>query len=850
MADSYFRQLWEHTAFPGGIQLQTDDAAEPSAVRIGRQQGVYVYQVPGGDLAHGSSLGNDRTWIISKGSGAIEGIYSIADGLTIAGAFAVSYFTRARELSPYGWPRAGGMARRDPDSLVMLTAADGADVLLHPAYQQRRQTLLGQLEVLETLFLPRAAGEDPRAAYYHTEVRNASTREATVIINASLDPQGDTALDLAGRMLEGTGVLVWNAGQPRQARLLASRTAPERYVLTQDVDDVTDPSHLFTNDTTARGRAYAGLQHAVRLAPGDHYQVTFIVAFTAEGEAALIRDAAGLPDAETALRQTVAWYAPYLFTSAIATPDTLINQGAQWCKANALRVLARYPTGLAFTNNPGESSHVVARDVTWYAYGADSFYPEACCDMYAMLARLQTAEGKIVEYYDALTGAAEDYGLNINDNTPLFVLGVAHHLRQTGHARCTALIEPMCRAVDYLLSQRDERGLVVCTATGTGEQGICGWRNVMTGEQISGAVTEINSECYAALVEAAALIAGTQPERAARYRREADALKAAINRHLVNPRTGLYLLNSEPGGAARTDVTADLVFPLIFNVADDATAHLISTRLNSPDMMTSAGIRTVSTQNPYYHPDRVSGLMGGVWPGVTWWYATGNSLDDPRIMVESLRHSYRQYLRNPRVYNTVPGQFSEWFHGESLVNRGMRLSPWEPPRFLWSMIEGALGIAHHGESFTITPHIPPAWTWLAVGDFPYRGRAYSWFMMRMAGQRTFFTATPFKSEDEVRCYDDEVREGVALIGDHACAHAYRRGRELLVALGSESRYKAPVMIELSPAVLRPERQYTLSVYTSELDTWDELGARAGGDLQRLSIWVEKQGAVLLQFVEH
>jgi len=32
--------------------------------------------------------------------------------------------------------------------------------------------------------------------------------------------------------------------------------------------------------------------------------------------------------------------------------------------------------------------------------------------------------------------------------------------------------------------------------------------------------------------------------------------------------------------------------------------------------------------------------------------------------------------------NTVPGQFSEWLHGETLVNQGMMLSPWFPPRYL------------------------------------------------------------------------------------------------------------------------------------------------------------------------
>ena len=36
----------------------------------------------------------------------------------------------------------------------------------------------------------------------------------------------------------------------------------------------------------------------------------------------------------------------------------------------------------------------------------------------------------------------------------------------------------MVRAAEALLSERDERGLVFYSARGTGEHGICGWRNV------------------------------------------------------------------------------------------------------------------------------------------------------------------------------------------------------------------------------------------------------------------------------------------------------------------------------------------------------------------------------------
>ncbi len=61
-------------------------------------------------------------------------------------------------------------------------------------------------------------------------------------------------------------------------------------------------------------------------------------------------------------------------------------------------------------------------------------------------------------------------------------------------------------------------------------------------------------------------------------------------------------------------------------------------------------------------------------------------------MAHALSTSFRHYSRDPLRNNTVPGQFSEWLHGETLVNQGMMLSPWFPPRYLWAAIEGVTGV--------------------------------------------------------------------------------------------------------------------------------------------------------------
>ena len=56
-----------------------------------------------------------------------------------------------------------------------------------------------------------------------------------------------------------------------------------------------------------------------------------------------------------------------------------------------------------------------------------------------------------------------------------------------------------------------------------------------------------------------------------RFAREAVALRAAINRHLLDPETGLYYLNIDVDGTPRSNVTCDMLFPIICGVADHDT---------------------------------------------------------------------------------------------------------------------------------------------------------------------------------------------------------------------------------------------------------------------------------------
>ena len=830
-------------------EQQTRQEQQVSAAGVIMENGLYVYEVREADLAHGSSLGNAKAWATSKGTGAIEGLFSIDAGMMVAGSLVVGYFVPHNDLSHFGCPRSPKVRGEECDRLVMLSQVGEAAFRLHPAYQRRSYSTIGQIDISETFFLPRTGLDDDAVAYYIVRLVNRDSRSMSVTVVGCLDFVGRTPLDVKAEYYpEIGGLIAWNESRPDLARAFRTIPVPDRYMASTDVEESYDPGQGLSNRTDEVGSIVGSLQIDLALSPGETREIAFLVAFSPEGAAKLPGIVRRYNDHGRWFEDTLAHYEGVIRTAHVATPDAVINQGGQWSKANMLRVLANYPFGgAAFTNDPGTSSNVVARDVSWYVYGCDYVTPLASCAMLATLARLQQESGKIVEYFNAVSGHAEDYGLNINDNTPLFILAAAHHLNTTGHEACIRDFYPaIVKAAGYIVSQIDERGLVFCTARGTGVQGIAGWRNIIENKNISGAVTEINSECYAAFRAVAGIAAEIGRQEDCEYFSEqADRLREAINTHLLNPKNGAYYLNIDPDGHAHTEVTADEVFPLLFGVTDEDTARLISTRLSSPDFMTSAGLRTVPSQNPLYIPDKYVGLEGGVWPGVTWWYAIAAATTDPSLMVNALKSSYRHYIESPGIHNTVPGQFSEWFDGQSLVNRGMRLSPWEPPRFLWALLEGAVGLGVGLERLSVNPRIPPDWHWLVLRDLPYHDKSISFFMGKHVDGIVFYTTADFDAGHKIERYDEDISDKVSSLSADMYVLAFARGEEVVICLASAAAQKQTAAFSTN-GIFAPRLKYAVDVYSSETGDWARVGPYIGDRMERLSAWIEPGGFSILK----
>jgi len=799
------------------------------------------FSVASSQLAMGASLGNSATWIQTKGDGAIERVFLNSIGESLVGTVNVRYCGRPDQAEAFF----SGVFAGGPRALE-----------IHPAYQRVRFQLIEVIDVAETTFLPFAKGEpsdDDPVVYVIIELENRDTIRHDLRVFASALLRGSTPADMRVRYDRRAKALVANnASKPQWIRILGASEAATHFAADSDYARSYDPAYpdALNDDTSATGDLIGRLQWDFTLAPGEQRRFWFAAGVYAEGEDDALQRFRRIPSADDALDQTVAQLEDILRASRVLTPDPVINQGALWSKVNMRRVMASYPTGQAFTNDPGSYTNVVTRDCAWFVYGNDHFLPSFSRRLLDNLAQRQYPSGKMPEYFDGITGRVEDDGLNINDDTPLYVLAVNHHFRATGDWEWLAkTYASVARAAHYIISQVDDRGLVYCSADDPRGDvwAIAGWRNIVSGYRVSGAVTEINAECVAALRDAAHLAEelGRDDDREA-FAAASARIRGAMDAHLINPRNGLYYLNVDVDGTPRTDVTGDEIFPVIMRACSDETGFRIITRLNAPDFWTPAGLRTVSSLDPRFNPSAHSGLMGGVWPGLTWWYAFGAAQYHPHSMVRALRSSFEHYGVDPQRYNTVPGQFSEWFDGESLSNRGMRLSPWEPPRFLWAAVEGVCGLVLLPGAPRVNPIMPAGWNWVALRDVPYHGQSFSYFLVREAesGTRVYATCA-IDCAWHTEVYAADVSDEVMVYTKDAVSVALRRDEDLVLIVGNTSTATIYAAVQFADPKLLPERA-AVRVYDSERRSWETRGTLGRSQLSSMAFSIERGGFRLLE----
>ncbi len=396
----------------------------------------FAYVLSDEEMAQGSTIGAPRCCTVLKPTGSIQKIYSPDAGYDFIGAVEVHHWDRT--------------------SRVRLGRLQG-EFHIHPERQDHIFTLDNGVRVHEQIFPYNDAWRStneipPPAVYYRIHLTNAGELPASFDTYGFCELRGNTEHDVITQYDDALGgIVAWNRDTPSQVRLFAMLDAPDGWETNSDRGKVVgelSPRQLANSVASQDGDPIGVLHAAIELPPGGERRVEFLFVLSASSREDLEASAKRCPAAAEASRRTTEYYWNFLRRSVLRTPSVDVNHGVLWAKANMLRVQTYTPTGWCFTNDPTRSNNSVGRDTAWMTFGADYLDPDFARESLSAYFRLQQPNGKIVEYYDVRNDNWDDYGLNVNDNTPLVVIALGHHIAATGNESFFARVLSVCRSCD------------------------------------------------------------------------------------------------------------------------------------------------------------------------------------------------------------------------------------------------------------------------------------------------------------------------------------------------------------------------------------------------------------------
>jgi hypothetical protein len=688
-----------------------------------------AYVLPESQTPYGLLLGNYKSYAQSTAKGGVRGLWDADTDQIIFGSHQIAYCV------------AGGSQTFFPYQITR-------DITFLPYAQISEFTIDHRVHVTEAFYVPHGPAFD-RAVAFVVDVTlfNPGGEEAVVTIfpwamlvgqrfYGEAEQEVSAWVDgryLVSRNIETGGERWWGGSREPHASDISLR----EQVLLENMRRGTlrsgdaAPMAQVTPDLArfVSRRIFGAFEYRLTVTPGARESLRLAVVYHKDGTERCKPVLERLLADKRSLHDTQRYYAGRLADARFMTPSPAISRGVVWAKANMLRIVKEYPEGWGSTNSP-PSDILVSRDTSWLVHGFDYFWPQFSRDALEVFNRHADESGLMIEYVRGVNGYKTAYDLNINDDTPLHLIGMLHHYNATldeGWVRDRLPL--VLKLADYMLSQRDDQGLIFSRAKGVDMYGISSWRNIIPSYTLDGAVTEINAEAVFALEAAAMLcaVAGEGPHWE-KYSGEAQALREAMMTYLFNDDTGAFVLNYDQEKNYQDNFTADEIFPVLFGVANPEQRHSILRRLLQADFVTPAGLRTISTADAWYFPSYGFGLLGGVWPDLTLWFAVAlarNGFVDECVQFMSAIYSV---METGSAHNTVPGEFAEWFDGGSLSNRGMYLSPWTGAKYLWAVAETIGGL--DGYRTSGRPHLVPLrpknWQWMAAARVHWGGKRCSY----------------------------------------------------------------------------------------------------------------------------
>lgn len=420
-------------------------------------------------------------------------------------------------------------------------------------------------------------------------------------------------------------------------------------------------------------------------------------------------------------------------TVRLTTPNTEINQAFEWAKVAYDNLFVDNPdVGLGMIAGLGMSGTSGRPGFGWF-FGGDAFInsfslnsygaTNAVRDALRFTHQWQRTDGKMAH---ELTQAAAyvdwwkdyPYGYIHGDTSPFYVCAVWDYFRHSADSSFVRENWSVIRkAYDWSL------------ATDEDEDGLMDNKKAGLGALEYGPLTDIQSDVYtgAVWVRASAVmpsLARVVGDTLFAQSAEAYAVNAAkaFDRKFWDERNQQYAYAFTPRGQQ-----VDIVSPwnsvgLMWELGDPTRSVKSLLKLNSAELSTDWGIRSISNKSKYYEPLNYN--YGAVWPFLSSWVATAQfkhhlMLQGYVTLLASVRHTFDNGL----------GVITEVFSGSQNIwpQEAVSHQGFSSASVVLPLMRGLAGVELDAPRRTISfaPHLPADWDRLTVHNLSVAGTAVS-----------------------------------------------------------------------------------------------------------------------------
>ncbi|MCL4452405.1 MAG: hypothetical protein M1327_07280 [Candidatus Thermoplasmatota archaeon] len=422
-------------------------------------------------------------------------------------------------------------------------------------------------------------------------------------------------------------------------------------------------------------------------------------------------------DEEELFEQAERYYGSAMENCVLKSSLFRLDKTFFWSKIAIIESYSETEVGNGFFAGFPEFSWFFGRDGLWTSFSAYMIGLSEMADEHLDLLLKNASDGRIP--HEVTLSLADQTGQNFEvsgvkgimtkymsiDSTPLWIIAQGYREAWTGKPFDKG---NLMAALSFLRNlDRDNDGLIENSFS----EGLMGWPETWADKR-NGACIEVNAWYVEALAASAYLLHNETGD--ARRSREAFIARFFISQ---DP----YFVDSFENNKKRIIVTPMGSVPGMYIFSP--SIQKVLRRLSSPDVLTEAGMRSMSSTDSMY--DR-GYHTGQIWPLMTGWHAIACYNNG----IEQTGFRCLKTFMDLAFSSEDPGRINETYDGETFEPRGQFAQVWSHSLFIQAVLEGLLNLVPQWRTglipiYSAVNRLPPEINFIEVKNILFKGSVFN-----------------------------------------------------------------------------------------------------------------------------